>query len=109
MDFKNTIPRVKFKFKETEALRNTPVDELVFASNMYVNSLKRGGMNTLGDVLDNWNDISGAAAKYGHAKGLNPSLGASKVQHIKASVFSYMVREGYIDLAQKTEVLYGTE
>lgn len=103
---KIAIPRVRFTFIETERFRLTSVDELPFDTQMYSNSLKRGGMKTIGAILDNWDNIGGAAKDYAEKHNTKASMGMSRIKHIRAAVFAYLCEQGLVNLKQEVEVEY---
>ena len=77
---------VRFNFHYAAALENEPVDVLSLDTRSS-NGLKRAGINTIGQLLDNWNNI-----------GRIRNLGAESVKLIHAAGFAWMYDNGRLKL-----------
>ena len=97
------MEKIKIKYKETKQLRNTSIEALEFETERYRNSLRRGGYNTIGDILDHWNDMQEYAKSFGKRSGTNPAMGVTVVRNVKASVFAYMCSMGLVEMKQVVE------
>lgn len=68
---------MSFPFNETETLRRTSIDALGIGTRAS-NGLRRRGVNTIGEVLDNWSEIS----KW-------HGLGTGSIKEIKSGFYEY--------------------
>lgn len=68
---------MKFPFNETESLRSASIDSLTLGVRA-TNGLRRKGVNTIGGLIDNWEDIRSWRG-----------LGTASINEIKSNFYEY--------------------
>lgn len=85
--------KVHITYMETEELRNLSIENLEIPDSC-MNVLNRIEARTIGDVLDNWNNLEQL-----------PGCGVVKLRHIRAATFALMCEMGCLKNCELKEVV----